>query len=101
MKDNGQLTQTVSLRERERAPSPVSSVYAVEDRSPYVGFDIIAVIFVQTFSWTAIMTHYFEGLSNLEVEIKGLLVFVVHCGKNPWVFPVNGGVAVLPVSCEA
>ena len=101
MEDNGQLTQTVSLRERERAPSPASSVYSMEDQTPYVRFHIIAVIFVQSFSWTAIMAHYFEGLSNLEVEIKGLLVFVVHCGKNPWVFPVNGGVAVLPVGCKA
>ena len=75
MKDNGQLTQTVSLRERERAPSPDSSVYAVEDRSPYVGLDIIAVIFVQTFSWTAIMAHYFEGNPCLPASVNENLLF--------------------------
>ena len=101
MENNGQLTQTVSLERKRKSPPPVSSVYSVEDRTPYIGLHVIAVIFIQSFSWTAVMAHYLEGLSDLEVEIKGLYVFAVHCSKNTRVFPVNMGVAMLSVSCEA
>ena len=47
------------------------------------------------------MAHYLEGLSDLEVEIKGLLVFTLHFSKNSRVFPVNRGIAMVSVSCEA
>ena len=87
--------------EKEKEPPPASSLYSVEDRTPYIGLHVIAVIFIQSFSWTAVMAHYLEGLTDLEVEIKGLLVFTLHCSKNSRVFPVNRGVAMLSVSCEA
>ena len=61
-------------------PAPSRRPHIVKDRIPLSCLDIGTVILIEAMSWAAVVSFYFECLSDFELISKFFLVhFIVHC----------------------
>lgn len=75
-------------------PAPSRRPHIVKDRIPLGCLDIGTVILIEAMSWAAVVSFYFECLSDFELISKFFLVFSPHCFQHLRVFPVNRMVAL-------
>ena len=81
-------------------PRPQTISHRAENRSPNVGFDIGAKVFIEAFSWATLEATDPEGFLNAEMVFELLLVFDGGAGEDLGC-PIHRFFAVFFVLCEA